>query len=290
MPDRTGRGGPTSWRRRALVSVLFAVVLVGFQERPRRYWGGGGWRPNPEREGLPAAANGVTDRGFTFCRLLYRSVRREPLGHGWNTDYPGSDWNFLDRLEELTAVQPAKWEDGWPGFAVVRPSQDELFECPFLFASDVGSAGFDDAEVERLRAYLLKGGVLWVDDFWGSWAWQNWTTEIGRVLPGYEIVDVEEDHRMMEALYDVPGVPQVPSIQFWRRSGGRQTSEQGRDSATPHLRAIFDERGRPLVIMTHNTDIADGWEREGEDDAFFYAFSPDAYALGINIILYALSH
>jgi hypothetical protein len=275
---------------RSLLLLGLVVVLAGFQERPRRFWGGGGWRPNPYREGLPASANGTTDRGFTFCRLLYQSVRREPLGHGWNTDYPGSDWNFLERLEELTKVHPAQWADGQPGFAVVRPSQDELFECPFLFASDVGSAGFSREEVERLRLYLLKGGLLWVDDFWGEWAWRNWTAEIGRVLPGLPIVDVAEDHRMLETLYDVPGVPQVPSIQFWRRTGRRQTSEQGRDSETPHLRAIFDETGRPLVIMTHNTDIADGWEREGEDDEFFYTFSPDAYALGINIVLYALSH
>ncbi len=286
---RTGVTG-RRWTLRCAVALALTVVLVGFQERPRRYWGGGGWRPNPEREGLPESDGGVTDRGFTFCRLLYQSVRREPLGHGWNTDYPGSDWNFVERLEELTAVQPAEWADGWPGIAVVRPSQDELFECPFLFASDVGSAGFSEQDVDRLRTYLLKGGILWVDDFWGEWAWQNWVSEIGRVLPEYAVVDVPDGHRIMEALYVVAGVPQVPSIQFWRRSGRRRTSEQGRDSETPHLRAIFDEHGRPLVIMTHNTDIADGWEREGEDDDFFYAFSPDAYALGINIVLYALSH
>ena len=105
-------------------------------------------------------------------------------------------------------------------------------------------------------------------------------------------VDLDPDHTIMRTLYVVPEIPQVPSIQWWRRNGrGRYgTSEQGSDSATPHLRAIFDDDGNPLVLMTHNTDIADGWEREGEDDEFFYQFSPDAYALGINIILYALSH
>jgi hypothetical protein len=275
---------------RALGVLAIGAVLVGFQERPRRYWGSGGWRPNPEREGLPVSSTGVPDRRFVFCRLLYKSVRSEPLGHGWNTDYPGSDWNFVERLAELTTVQTARWQDGWPGFAVVRPSQDELFQCPFLFASDVGSAGLSPDEVERLRTYLLKGGLLWVDDFWGTWAWESWARQIAEVLPEYPIVEIGPEHRMMETLYDVPGVPQVPSIQFWRRSGRRATSEQGRDSATPHLRAIFDDDGRPLVIMTHNTDIADGWEREGEDDEFFYQFSPDAYALGINLVLYALSH
>lgn len=273
-----------------LLPLVLVVVLSAFQERPRRYWGSGGWRPAPEREGLPTARNGVTDRGFTFCRLLYRHVRREPLGHGWNTDYPGSDWNFLERLEELTSVRPASWADGWPGFAVVRATQDELFECPFLFVSDAGTAEFSDEEVERLALWFAKGGVLYADDFWGPWAFDQWIEQLQRVLPGRPWVEIENDHPIMSTLYAVPEVPQVPSIQFWRRSGGRETSEQGRSSAEAHLRAILDDRGRPMVLMTHNTDIADGWEREGEDDAFFYRFSPDAYALGINIILYTLNH
>lgn len=269
---------------------LLVVVLAGFQERPRRYWGGGGWRPEPHREGLPTASNGVVDRGFTFCRLLYRHTHREPMGHGWNTDYPGSDWNFMERLEELTSVRPSSWDDGWPGFAVVRPTQDELFECPFLFMSDAGTARFNEEEVERLALWFAKGGVLYADDFWGSWAFENFVAQVGRILPGAAWIDVPNDHPIMNALYSVPEVPQVPSIQFWRRSGGRETSEQGRETRTPHFRGIFDEQGRPLVLMTHNTDIADGWEREGEDEAFFYQFSPEAYALGINIILYTLNH
>jgi len=285
------RVGPVpAVRWRVLLPVLLALMLVGFQVRPQRFWGGGGWRPAPLREGLPTASNGVVDRGFTFCRLLYQSVRREPMGHGWNTDYPGSDHNFMARLEELTTTKPARWADGQPGFAVVRATQDELYECPFLFMSDAGTVGFSELEVVRLRDYLLKGGFLYVDDFWGEWAWRQWASEIARVLPEYPIVDLGPDHPIMRTLYEVPEVPQVPSIQFWRRSGRHATSEQGAASATPHLRAIFDERGHPLVVMTHNTDIADGWEREGEDDEFFYSFSPEAYALGINIVMYAMSH
>jgi len=280
--------GRRRWRWQLLLPLALVGVLAGFQERPRRYWGSGGWRPNPQREGLPVAANGVPDRGFTFCRLLYQSVRSEPLGHGWNTDYPGSDYNFLERLEELTTVRPSRWADGQPGYAVVRPGQDELFSCPFLFMSDAGTVGFSAADVERMALWFAKGGTLYVDDFWGPRAWDHWMSQIGRVLPGRAAVDIEPGHPMMTTLYDVSEVPQVPSIQFWRRSGRRETSEQGRASATPHLRAIFDDDGRPLVIMSHNTDIADGWEREGEDEDFFYNFSPEAYALGINIILYTM--
>jgi hypothetical protein len=230
------------------------------------------------------------DRGFTFCRLLYRSVRSEPLGHGWNTDYPVSDRNFMTRFEQLTTVDISRWDNGEPGFAVVRPTDDELYQCPFLFASDVGTMGLSEIEAVRLRDYLLKGGFLWVDDFWGDWAWEQWSIQLEAILPGDPVLDVPMDHDLLSALYHVPSVPQVPSIQFWRRSGRSTTSERGRESATPHLRAVFAEDGRPMVLMSHNTDIADGWEREGEDEEFFYTFSPEAYALGIDVLIWAMTH
>jgi hypothetical protein len=245
--------------------------------------------PNPYREGLPTKDNGVVDRGFTFCRLLYQSVTSEQRGHGWNTDYPDSDHNFTVRFEELTTVRAAQWGDGEPGYAAVRPSQRELFECPFLFMSDAGTVGLSPSEVEKLREYLLKGGLIWADDFWGDRAWSRFSSEMARVLPEYQMVDIGPDHMIMHALYEVPSIPQVPSIQFWR-STRFSTSEMGAQSATPHLRGIFDESGRPLVLATHNTDIGDGWEREGEDLDFFYTFSPKSYALGINIILFVMSH
>src|SRR5690606_11262485 len=96
------------------------------------------------------------------------------------------------------------------------------------------------------------------------------------------------DHRILSTFYAVERIPQIPSIQFCRGSGGA-TSERGYESAEPHLRAIVDDAGRIMVLMSHNTDIADGWEREGEDDRFLDSFSPDAYALGINIALYVMS-
>lgn len=282
-------GWVATHKARVIVPIVCVLLLTAFQVRTRAGWGTG-WRPTPLREGLPTASNGVPNRSFTFCRLLYQSVRREPGGYGWNTDYPGSDYNFVLRMEELTTTRPAKWADGEPGYAVVRPDQDELYECPFIFMSDVGTLGFDEGEVDHLRDYLLKGGFIWVDDFWGSNAWDQWESQIRRVLPDHSIVDIGPDHTLMHTLYSIEEIPQIPSIQWWRRNGGYETSERGRDSETPHLRAIFDEEGRPLVIMTHNTDIADGWEREGEEDDYFFAFSPQAYALGINVVLYSLTH
>jgi len=217
--------------------------------------------------------------------------RPEAGGMGWWTDYPGADNNFSVRLRELTFVRVKLQTDGQPDNVVVRLTDPILSHCPILFMEDVGTARFSDDEVQRLRAYLEKGGFLYVDAFWGSQAWDQWVYEIGRVLPPhkYPIFDIPPDHAIMHALYDVKAIPQVSSINFWSRSGG-STSERGPDSPHANFRGIQDEHGRLMVVMTHNTDISDTWEREGENQDYFDRFSPDGYAVGVNIILYAMTH
>jgi hypothetical protein len=156
-------------------------------------------------------------------------------------------------------------------------------------AADVGTLQFSPVEVERMREYLLKGGFLWVDDFWGTPAWAQWSREITRVLPEYQIIDIPADHGIRHTLFDLKIIPQVTAIQNWRGSGF-STSERGSDSPHANFRAILDEKGRVMVLMTHNTDIADSWEREGEDREYFLQFSPEGYAVGLNVVLYALTH
>ena len=232
------------------------------------------------------------DRAFSFCRLSYTSVRREPSGGGWRTDYPYGEINLMIRLSELTKT-PVPFEgEREPLHYVVRLTDAALFECPFTMASDVGTIGLSPAEAEQLRLYLLKGGFLWVDDFWGTPAWQQWTREFAKVLPPaeYPIVDVPLNDPIFNSQFMVSQVPQITNIGFWRRTRGRETSERGDDSREPHLRAVRDSHGRIMVVMTHNTDVADSWEREGEDAGFFYQFSPNGYALGINVLLHAMTH
>ena len=233
----------------------------------------------------------MPDRDFAFCKLMYHSVRYEALGMGWATDYPYAGINLMIRFSELTSAQVSTDGRGDPNHWVVELTDKELFNCPFIMAADVGTIGLGRDEATQLRAYLLKGGFLWVDDFWGTPAWHHWSTEIGKVLPPGEfpIHDLPLDHPVFRALSFVDKVPQITAIQFWWRSGGT-TSERGRDSEVAHLRAITDERGRILVLMSHNTDVADAWEREGEDPRFFEQFAPNGYGLGINVLLYAMSH
>jgi len=157
---------------------------------------------------------------------------------------------------------------------------------------DVGTAEFSEQEVVNLREFFLKGGFLWVDDFWGSAAWDVWSRQIARVLTPaeYPIFDIPGDHPIMHTLYDVKEVPQVCSIQFWNPGYPNETSERGADSARVNFRGIQDSHGRLMVLMSHNTDIADTWEREGENQQYFDMFSPRGYAVGVNVVLYAMTH
>jgi Domain of unknown function (DUF4159) len=231
------------------------------------------------------------DGSFIYCRGFYQSVRREAGGTGWATDYPAADNNFSVRLMELTTTHIQLDSERQPNTVVVRLTDPLLYKCPILFMEDTGTLGFTRSEVENLRNYFLKGGFLYVDDFWGSRAWEQWENEIGRVLPPAEfpIFDIPRDHPILHMLYDVKAVPQVSAISFWQRNNG-STSERGADSAQVNFRGIADDRHRLMVVMTHNTDIADTWEREGEDKEYFRTFSPAGYAVGVNIVLYAMTH
>lgn len=236
--------------------------------------------------------------GFNFCRALYKSSSRprEAGGMGWATDYPAADRNFSVRLAEMTLTRVTRIlaRDGTkrePEFLVIQVSGDNLFQCPYLHMVDVGWAEFTTDEVTKLQTYLLKGGFLWVDDFWGQRAWENWEREMGRILPPdrYPIVDIPTTDPIFRSHFGLTQVPQIPSMQYWRASAGG-ISERGPDSEDTHFRGIYDEHRNLMVVMTHNTDISDSWERERDDPRFFFSFSPIGYSFGVNILMYALTH
>ena len=274
---------------RATVVLTGALLLcAGMVHAQQQVWRGGyGYTP-------PKFPTSTTFRGsFNFCRLMFQSNRREK--RGWDTDYPGADINFSIRLAELTKTRVSRMDSpgasGEPDHVVVRPTDEALFQCPYVLVEDGGTAHFAEQDVIQLREYLLKGGFLFASDYWGTRAGMQWDDEIGRVLPHdrYPIVDLAKDHPIWHTQFEVGHVAQMPSIQFWRRSGGG-ISERGSDSASVDARGIADEHGRLMVVMIHNSDIPDGWEREAEDPSYFYRFSPEAYAVGINVMMYAMTH
>src|SRR5262249_8728244 len=140
-----------------------------------------------------------------------------------------------------------------------------------------------------LRLYLLKGGFLWADDFWGSYAWDVWAREFAKVLPPteYPIKEIPLSHPLFRMQFEIKKKVQIPSIGFWKMG---TTSERGADSAEPHVRGVADSHGRLMAIMTHNTDFGDAFEEEATDPSYFYACSVDGYQFGINVLLYSMTH
>jgi hypothetical protein len=276
-----------AWRA-AFAAAAVAAASAAFAQRIWVGGPGGGFNRVPPKWAKPADFDG----SFIYCRGFYTSARYEQSGSGWNTDYPGADNNFSVRLMELTNVHVKVDADRQPNYVVVSLTDPLLYHCPMLFMEDIGTAAFSGDEVKNLREFFMKGGFLWVDDSWGSRAWNFWVGEISRILPPDEfpMFDIPPTHAIMHTLYDVKQVPQVPAISFWRRSGG-QTSERGHDSAQVYFKGVQDAHGRLMVLMTHNTDIADTWEREGEyPREYFDIFSPRGYAIGVNVVLYVMTH
>ena len=255
---------------------------------------GGGWRVCSESGAPPRFPEEKDfDGKFHICRLMYTQVRQQNLGMGWGTDYPYAEINLSIRLSELTKTTVKRRPSGEPHFLLMRLSDDVLFRCPFIMMTEVGSAFIDENEAERLRTYLRKGGFLWADDFWGSYAWEWWEAQLRKVLPAdqYEIVDLPADHPLFRSQFEIKSgsAPQIAAIGRWIQLGGG-TSERGEDSAEVHTRAVLDDHGRIMVLMTHNTDLGDSFEREAEDPTYFSTMSVPGYAFGINTLLYAFTH
>ena len=264
----------------ACALALLIASIAGAQFRGRRGYG----------RTLQYAAPQDFDGSFQFCRIVYRQAAYGDGGN-WSVDYPRADQNLSVRLSELTKTFVGFDGEGIPKHLLLNLSSPELFHCPFIMMTEVGSIYLDEAEVKGLRDYLLKGGFLWADDFWGTRAWQIFESQIRQVLPSgaYPIVDLPIEHPIFHALMAVDHIPQIPSINAWGGPGG-PTSERGSDSATPHARAILDDHRRVMVFITHNTDIGDSFEREGDSRQYFLQFSVPGYALGVNVLLYAMAH
>jgi Domain of unknown function (DUF4159) len=271
--------------RRRIVVVLVLLVAAGSVAAAQFRRGGRG------RGGyLQYATPADFDGSFQFCRVVFNQASNGDGGN-WSVDWPRADENLSIRLSELTKTPVGMGPDSLPKHLLINLRQNELFHCPFIMMTEVGSIFLDEEEAANLRSYLLKGGFLWADDFWGDWAWEVFESQIRKALPSsrYPIVDLPIDHPIFTSLMTVRRVPQIPSINFWSGSGGG-TSERGAQSATPHARAILDDRGRVMVFITHNTDLGDAFEREGDNHQYFLEFSVEGYALGVNVLLYAMSH
>ena len=281
-----------------VIMVICAGAGVIFAQRfyDRRY----------SRRMSRSVPNWETDKDFahdvfTFVRIRYSSgyggrgygggrggrggFGRGFSGGNWATDYPDSDLNFSFRLQQLTSLEVN------PDGLILELTDPRLVDYPFIYIVEPGRLVFSEEEVKILRNYLLNGGFLMVDDFWGEDEWYNFYYEIKRVFPNREPVELKLDHPIFHAVFDLKEKPQIPNIGLAIQGRDYGITWEREDAQIPHYKAIYDDKGRMMAIICHNTDLGDGWEREGEDEWYFREFSEKkAYPLGINIVFYAMTH
>lgn len=224
---------------------------------------------------------------FTFVRIQYDSLGGRGGFGGWRNDYPDCDWNFSVRLQQLTTMKVD------PNGRTLRLTEPELFNYPFVFMTNMGSMNLSNEEQLALRNYLLQGGFLMADDFWAASEWRHIRTEMKRVLPDREPEELNLNHEIFHLVYNFAQLPQVPSIRAWQRGLTYEDwhGPYDNDDTSPHFWGYYDDNRRLIALFCHNNDVADGWEREGEEIEYFQRYSLKySYPFGINIITYAMTH
>lgn len=287
-------------RRSAIAGVLVLFSIASLIFAQRRFGGRGGfYRGNDGTDykmprelpsgstGTPTWTNapGFENDVFTFARIHYTSGYR---GNIWMTDTPDSDLNLSYRLQQMTSLKVN------PDGRFLRLTDPALSEYPWIYIVEPGSLEFNPEEVVGLRKYLLNGGFLMIDDFWGEREWENLEAEIKRVFPDRQFKELPMEHPIFHSVFEIKGPKnklQVPNIRVGADSEFTGITWERSDAHEVHIRGIFDDKGRMMVIATHNTDNGDGWEREGESAYYFKNFSEKiSYPLGINILFYAMTH
>lgn len=236
-------------------------------------------RPRVEED--YARYNVPYDGRFTFARLRYDESlwdRGDFWGRGgppgWAHDYPRAERHLMKLLSELTFIRP--YLDGGN---ILKADDPELFKYPVAYLSEPGFWSVSEAEATNLRSYLLKGGFLIVDDFEGE-HWLNFEDKMRRVLPGAVFVELDPSYPVFHAFFDIESLENL-SLGNYRASRARSI-----------YYGVFednDPKKRLMVVANYNNDIGDYWE--WSDMGYFpIELSNEAYKLGINYIIYALTH
>jgi hypothetical protein len=270
--------------RRGIASALILTAAVALAQR-------GLFRNREESEiSVP-----VREAEFHFIRVEYTDLpqyhrgwgytSRDGMGTGWwLVDWPEADMHFTTGVQRLTRI-----DTGDPRH--FRLTDNRLFDNPWIYATQTGWWGLNDAEIARLREYLMRGGYLVVDDFWGPEQWEIFRQTMGRVLPGKPIVDIAPHDSVMHVLYDIEEKDRtiIPGSRHLRRGPGGTVEIVYPQGAVPAWRAMYDDRDRMVVAVNFNTDVADAWEFA---DVPYYpeAMTALAYRYGINYIVYSMTH
>ena len=214
---------------------------------------------------------------FVFTRLVYNGLIPHHIKN-WYTDWPKSDRQLIMGLQRLSNVNIADNE------RVVPLNDPNLFQYPFLYTSEPGQMVLSDSDALIMREYLNRGGFWVLDDFWGSFEWGNFRSQMEKILPGAEIRDIPRDHPIFHTVYDIDELIQVPSLNYI--FGGVVIEQDGFEA---YCKGIWDENGRLMVVINHNTDLGDAYEH-ADHPLYPHYFSGFAYRLAINFVVYALTH
>jgi hypothetical protein len=270
-------------RVRPIPALILVLSIAGFGQRARF-------------AALDSPAEVFPSRGeYDFVRLEYTDLPQFHRRFGWSSrsgtgtgwwmmDWPDAERHFTTGVQRLTRIAVAEPKH-------FRLTDPELFEHPWLYATQVGWWDLSDAEVRCLGQYLLRGGFVLVDDFWGAEQWDTFERAMQRALPSHPIVDVPDADSMMHVLYDIYEKDRtfIPGSRHLRRGGTGELVIEQPPGTEPAWRAIYDGRSRMIVAVSYNMDVADAWE---------FADWPEypeqktslAYRYGINTILYAMTH
>lgn len=269
--------------RQLCFAALLLIAIAAFAQRFRE----------PEDDGPRPTFPGNAE--FHFLRVEYTDLpefhrrwgfaSRGSTGTGWwLVDWPNAEDHFSLGVQRLTRI-----DTGEPRH--VRLTDEHLFDYPWIYATQTGWWGLTEAETSRLREYLLRGGFLVVDDFWGPEQWEIFRQTMGRVFPGQPIGDIAETDSVMHVLYDIGEKDRtfIPGSRHLRRGAGGSVEVWQPPGTSPAWRAMYDPKGRMVVAVNFNTDVGDAWEFA---DVPYYpeAMTSLAYRYGINYLIYAMTH
>jgi hypothetical protein len=261
-------------RARTLLIPTLALVCFGVLAAQRLRFS------DLEDNPAPFPPDGHEKTEFAFARLMYPSIGRGYWGWrgSWTTDYPKADRQFVQGVRRLTRIHTRSVEE------VVDLDTDKIYDWPFVYAVEVGHWDLSDQQAAKLRDFLLRGGFLMVDDFHGTYEWDVFLASIQRVFPERPIVEIPNEDEIFHVVYDLDERFQVPGIQYFY--SGRPYEQDGIE---PRWRAIYDDKGRILVAICHNMDLGDAWEW-ADLPRYPERWASLAYRIGINYILYAMTH
>jgi len=241
-----------------------------------------------QRRRAPSSAQpqGKSFGEYTFVRTIYDSPqrgRRSYYGYGggtWTTDYPEADNNFIVGLREWagTNLKIA------PRPEAIEIMDDRIYDYPILYAVEPGFMELSTEQAAKLREYLMRGGFLFFDDFWGEYEWENVQEQFQKIVPEYEIKDLPLSHPIFHSYLDVEEVVQVPNVYNAQRG---VTSEKG--GIVPHYMGIENKNGRLVAFISRNCDMGDAWEWINSP-LYPVKYGLPAYKVGINVVIYAMSH